>query len=92
MLSITIKNRFKRFRRRLDRMLGGLVWLVLVRSAYIYSTRYMDQWEKVKFPTSFGAVYLSLLLQDPYPDSYEVVDKNGRYAPFNDAFHKNAGK
>ena len=47
-------------------------WNALVRSAVEWARR-MDQWEKFKFDTEFGMVYVSIALETEYPDSFDLV-------------------
>lgn len=49
-------------------------WDNLITAAYHWSSIHMDQWEKVKFTTPFGEVYLTLSYQDPYPNSFAKVE------------------
>ena len=47
-------------------------WNALVRSAVEWARR-MDQWEKFKFDTEFGMVYVSIALETEYPDSFDLI-------------------
>jgi len=45
----------------------------LVRAAYVWS-QHMDQWEKIKFDTDYGPIYVTISMQSEYPDSFDLVD------------------
>lgn len=47
-------------------------WNTLVAAARSYAP-HLDQWEKFKFPTDYGMVYVTISLEDPYPDSFEEI-------------------
>lgn len=51
---------------------ADLAWDDFVRAAKAFAP-YLDQWEKVTFPTDLGTVYLSIGRKDPYPDSFEAI-------------------
>jgi len=38
-----------------------------------WALNYMDQWEKVKFETKWGVVYLHITYKTSYPETYELV-------------------
>lgn len=44
----------------------------LVAAAREWAT-HMDQWEKFRFETEFGTVYVRVALEDPYPETYDWV-------------------
>jgi hypothetical protein len=44
----------------------------LVAAAKDYA-HYMDQWDKFKFNTSFGMIYVSIVMETAYPNDYEDV-------------------
>lgn len=47
-------------------------WKRLVEAVGAWSQR-MDQWEKFKFETSYGPIYVTISMQDQYPDSFDTV-------------------
>lgn len=50
-------------------------WFAFVAAAKEFAL-YLDQWEKIKFETSYGPVYVSISRSDPYPDSFtEITDE-----------------
>jgi len=49
-------------------------WDALVKSC-IEWVNHMDQWEKFKFNTEFGTVYVSIMLETEYPDSFDLINK-----------------
>ena len=39
----------------------------------------MDQWEKVKFDTDYGTIYVTISHRDDYPDSFDNIwQKNNK--------------
>lgn len=48
-------------------------WIRLVHAARDWAN-HMDQWERFKFPTEYGPVYVSIDRSVHYPDSFDVVD------------------
>lgn len=36
-------------------------------------TRHMDQWEKFKFETEYGPVFVTISMCDKYPDNFDTV-------------------
>lgn len=54
--------------------IGDAEWFALVAAAKAFAA-HLDQWEKIKFETSYGTVYVSIGRSDPYPDSFtEITD------------------
>lgn len=49
-------------------------WDKFVNAAQVYA-KHLDQWEKVKFDTEYGPVYLSISRSDPFPDSFDRLSK-----------------
>ncbi len=49
-------------------------WLALVRAAKAWADTHMDQWEKFKFETEYGSIYVTISMADPHPDSFPVID------------------
>lgn len=49
-------------------------WNRLVESVVAWSQR-MDQWEKFKFETEYGPVYVTISMRDEYPDSFDTVSR-----------------
>lgn len=47
-------------------------WITLVAAAKAWA-RHLDQWDKFKFQTESGPVYVSIRREDQYPDSFEDV-------------------
>lgn len=47
-------------------------WNAFVAVARAYAP-HLDQWDKVKFQTDFGTVYVTIGRSDPYPDSFEEI-------------------
>ena len=56
-----------------NRYIEKLVWFLMIKLVKIWSTRYMDQWEKIKFDTNYGLIYLTISRQDQYPDSFDEI-------------------
>jgi hypothetical protein len=55
--------------------LGDAAWFAFVEAAKEFA-HYLDQWEKIKFETAYGTVYVSISREDPYPDSFtEITDE-----------------
>jgi hypothetical protein len=38
----------------------------------------MDQWEKFKFDTEHGPIYVTIAMENPYPDSFDRVSIIGQ--------------
>lgn len=51
-----------------------LVFNVLVVAAYIWATKHMDQWEKFKFKTPGGTLYVTLSHHSDFPADHVPVD------------------
>jgi hypothetical protein len=47
----------------------------LVQAANVWVSKHMDQWEKFKFQTDYGPIYVTISMADPYPDSFDLVDR-----------------
>ena len=47
-------------------------WEAFISAAKAYAN-HLDQWEKVKWQTPYGMVYLTIGRADPYPDSFEEI-------------------
>ncbi len=45
----------------------------LLKAAKRWSELHMDQWDKLKFKTKYGTVYLSLSRSTQYPDDFYEV-------------------
>lgn len=52
---------------------GDAEWFAFVAAAKAYAD-HLDQWEKVKFKTPYGTVYVSINREDPHPDSYTEIE------------------
>lgn len=48
-------------------------WNALVSAARDWAG-HMDQWDKFKFNTEFGVVYVTIGRQDPWPNDFVDVD------------------
>ena len=51
-----------------------LTWWLMIKLTKRWVDHHMDQWEKVKFDTRYGQVYVTISLQDPHPDSFDKID------------------
>lgn len=49
-----------------------VAWLAFVAAAKAFA-HHLDQFEKIKFETSHGMVYVSISRADPYPDSFSEI-------------------
>lgn len=47
-------------------------WGEFVAAAQAFAV-HLDQWEKIKFKTEFGMVYVSITREELYPDSFEEI-------------------
>jgi hypothetical protein len=56
----------------------SLAWWILVKAVRLWGTRYLDQWDKFKFQTKYGWVYVTIGREDPYPDSFDAITSSGR--------------
>jgi len=56
-------------------MIEKIIFWLLIKLLRIYGEKYLDQWTKIKFKSSFGPVYVSIMRSDPYPDSFDDLDK-----------------
>jgi len=54
-------------------LLEKLTWRLLVWSSRRWAIRYMDQWDKFKFQTPHGTIYVTLSMESESPDSFEEV-------------------
>lgn len=52
-------------------MIERLTWWLMIKLTKRWAEHHMDQWEKVKFDTSYGTIYLTISRQDPHPDSFD---------------------
>ena len=66
-----------KFTKKIRRITDALVWRLFIWSSHRWAAYHMDQWEKVKFDTEYGEVYLTLSRRDEYPDSFDKVDNFG---------------
>lgn len=57
--------------RTLRTMREDFMWWLLTRTARWWFENAIDQFERVRIPTSFGEGYLSLDLSVPNPESFE---------------------
>jgi len=48
----------------------------LVYCVRFWEENHMDQWERFKYEGEHGPVYVTISLQDPNPDSFDLVDKD----------------
>lgn len=48
-------------------------WNNLKAACLDWSENYMDQWEKFKFQTQHGTVYVAIVMQTPWPDDFEEI-------------------
>lgn len=53
-------------------------WTSLVANCHRWASQHMDQWEKFKFNTRYGTVYVTISRRDQYPDDFGEVDMVGR--------------
>ena len=53
-------------------------WKALVLSCHRWASDYMDQWDKFKFDTRHGPVFVTISRQDQYPDDFGKVDMAGK--------------
>lgn len=48
-------------------------WEALVKAARRWASTHMDQWEKFKFDTPYGVVYVRIARETLYPDDYMKI-------------------
>jgi hypothetical protein len=48
-------------------------WDAFVNAAKAWA-QYLDQWDKIKFQTEHGMVYVTISRADPYPDSFHKLE------------------
>jgi hypothetical protein len=48
-------------------------WHALVEAVVAWQA-HMDQWEKFKFATPYGHVYVTISMASDYPDSFDLID------------------
>lgn len=53
-------------------------WKAMVANCHRWASKHMDQWEKFKFNTRYGMVYVTIRRSDEYPDDFGEVDMIGR--------------
>ena len=56
---------------------ANLSFYFLVLAVDYWVSKYMDQWEKFKFDTEYGPIYVTISRHDEYPDAFDLVDKEG---------------
>lgn len=47
-------------------------WTTFINAAKAWAN-HLDQWNKVKFQTDDGTVYVTIGREDPHPDTFEEV-------------------
>lgn len=52
-----------------------IAWWLLIRVCRWWSTRYMDQWTKMRLRTDYGPVFISIMRMDPYPHTFDDYDE-----------------
>lgn len=52
-------------------------WRNLIQAAHTWASEHMDQFEKVKFETSWGTVYLTLSRQSAHPACFDAITPQG---------------
>lgn len=50
-------------------------WRSLVEAVVNWQSNHMDQWERFKFATRHGHVYVTVSYASDYPDSFDLVDR-----------------
>jgi hypothetical protein len=81
-----IKDIMKKLSRKLhDWRIEFATWL-LSRVTFWWAERFMDQWEQFCFDTEYGRVYVTMSRYSDYPDSFDLINKNGRPLPQPDRF------
>ena len=48
-------------------------WNAFVEGVKGWANVHMDQWEKIKFPSEQGHIYVTVSRRDLYPDSFDEV-------------------
>ena len=51
---------------------GDAEWFAFIAAAKAFA-EYLDQWEKIKFETSCGPVYVRISRSDPYPNTFTEI-------------------
>lgn len=62
----------------IDKEKAEAAWAALVSAARDWAENYMDQWEKFRFNTEFGVIYVTLSMMTDYPDSFDPVEEKKR--------------
>jgi hypothetical protein len=62
-----------KLKRKIQRAIEKVYWSILVWSLKSWTNKYMDQWEKIKFDTEYGTIYVTISRMDQYPDSFDLI-------------------
>ena len=49
-------------------------WKTLADALMEWGENHLDQFDKVKFKTGYGMVYVTISREDSYPSSFEEID------------------
>lgn len=57
----------------MSRVEEWLSWKLLNIALKWWARRYLDQWDKIQFPTNYGPVYVRIARETQWPDSYDHI-------------------
>ncbi len=49
----------------------SISWKLLTIALKWWGRRYLDQFEKIQFPTAYGPVYVEITRETQWPESYD---------------------
>jgi hypothetical protein len=60
-------------KKKINRFTEDMVFKMMIGIVRYWTNNHMDQWEKVKFDTSYGKVFLTISRHDHHPDSFDEI-------------------
>lgn len=59
--------------RRIKRLVTTLRWRLLMFAVRQWAEHELDQWEKIRFKTQYGEIFLTIERKTQYPDSFDSL-------------------
>jgi hypothetical protein len=60
-------------------MAEAIMWKLMIWTIRWWVRNCLDQFEKFKFRTEYGDIFVTIGRADPYPESFEEIDSKGRF-------------
>lgn len=60
-------------KKKINRFVENLVFKMMIGIVRYWANTHMGQWEKVKFDSSYGKVFLTVSRHDQYPESFDEI-------------------